>query len=88
MDARSYGYAHQMAFYRAVLAQVIGISLPVHLVCVEKKEPFRCGVWRMGMDVLGITQGENEEAIARLKTCRERDLWLTGYEEVRIFDWI
>ena len=25
-DARRYGYAHQLAFYRAVLAQVIGMS--------------------------------------------------------------
>ena len=53
VDARSYDYAHQMAFYRAVLACVIGTNLPVYLVAVEKREPFRCGVWRMGEDVLG-----------------------------------
>ena len=88
IDARSYEYAHQLAFYRAVLACVIGNVLPVYLVAVEKREPFRCGLWRMGEDVLGIAQKDNEEAIKRLKTCRERDLWPTGYEEVRTFDWI
>jgi hypothetical protein len=88
MDARSYEYAHQMAFYRAVLACVIGSNLSVYLVAAEKREPFRCGVWRMGEDVLGIAQKENEKAIARLKTYRERDHWPTGYEDIRDFDWI
>jgi len=88
MDARSYEYAHQMAFYRAVLARVIGSNLSAYLIAVEKREPFRCGVWCMGEDVLGITQKENEEAIARLKTYRERDHWPTGYEDIRVFDWI
>ena len=46
-DARKLGYLHQMAFYRAVLAQVLdGLLVPVHIIAVEKKEPFRCGVWR------------------------------------------
>lgn len=88
MDARSYEYAHQMAFYRVVLACVIGMNLPVHLIAVEKREPFRCGVWRMGEDVLGIVQKENEAAIKRLKTYRKRDRWPSGYEEIRVFDWI
>jgi len=88
MDARSFGYAHQMAFYRSVLACVIGVVLPVHLVAVEKREPFRAGVWRMSEQVLGVARKENEEAIARLKTCRDRDHWPTGYEDIRVFDWI
>jgi hypothetical protein len=87
-DARSFAYAHQMAFYRSVLACVIGLVLPVHLVAVEKREPFRAGVWRMGEQVLGIVRKENEEAIERLKTCRDRDHWPTGYEDIRVFDWI
>lgn len=88
MDARSFGYAHQMAFYRSVLACVIGLVLPVHVVAVEKREPFRAGVWRMGEQVLGIVRKENEEAIERLKACRDRDHWPTGYEDIRVFDWI
>jgi hypothetical protein len=88
IDARSYEYAHQLAFYRAVLACVIETVLPVYMIAVEKREPFRCGVWRMGEDVLGIAQKDNEEAIRRLKTCRDRDHWPTGYEEMRTFDWV
>jgi hypothetical protein len=88
LDARGFGYAHQMAFYRSVLACVIGLVLPVHLVAVEKREPFRAGVWRMGEQVLGIVRKENEEAIERLKACRDRDHWPSGYEDIRVFDWI
>jgi len=88
MDARSYGYAHQTSFYQAILAAVSGAVLPVHLIAVEKREPFRAGVWRMSEEVLGIAEKENEEAIERLKCCRERDHYPTGYEDIRVFDWI
>jgi hypothetical protein len=87
-DARSYGYAHQLAFYRALVVCVAGTVLPVHVIAVEKREPFRCGVWLMGENVLEFGLIENEEAISRLKTHRERDHWPTGYEAIREFDWI
>lgn len=87
-DARRYGYAHQLAFYRAVLATVIGISMPVHLVAVEKKEPYRCGVWHVAPDTLAVAQRDNELAIDRLKACLADEHWPTGYEETRLFDFI
>ena len=85
-DARRYGYVYQLAFYRAVLAQVIGIHMPVHLIAVEKRQPFRCGVWKITDDTLAQAQKENEAAIERLKRCIATDTWPTGYEEVRVFD--
>jgi len=87
-DARRYGYAHQLAFYRALLARVSGEQCSVYLVAVEKKEPFRCGVWRMGEAVLAQAQKENEEAIERLKRCQETDTWPTLYEDLRVFDYL
>jgi len=85
-DARRFQYAHQMAFYRALIEEVIGQRVPVYLIGVEKKEPFRCGVWRLSDDTLAIAQRENEAAVRRLVACRKRDEWPTGYEEVRILD--
>lgn len=86
-DARRYGYHRQVAFYRAVLAQALGGTLvPVNLIAVEKKEPFRCGVWRVSDDTLVQAERENEAAIRRLLVCREHDEWPTGYEEIRIFE--
>ena len=85
-DARRYRYVYQMAFYQAVLAAAIGEAVPVHIVAVEKREPFRCGVWRVGDDALAIARAENEAAIRRLASCRETDRWPTGYEMVRLLD--
>ncbi len=85
-DARRYRYHHQMAFYQAVLAQAIGQHAPVYIVAVEKKEPFRCGVWRVSDDALAVARQENEAAIERWKIARESDVWATGYEEVRLLD--
>ena len=85
-DARRHGYVYQLAFYRAVLAQVVDQFVPVHLVAVEKKEPYRCGVWQVSEEVLGIAQRENEQAIDRLRLCELSNHWPTGYEDLRIFD--
>lgn len=87
-DARRYGYVHQVAFYQAVVECASRKRFSAHIIAVEKKEPFRCGVWRVGQDVLGQARKENEAAIERLKRCREADTWPTGYEEVRVFDYL
>ena len=85
-DAKRYGYVYQVAFYRGVLQQVISLSMPVHFIAVEKREPYRCGVWKVHEDILAQAQRENEAAIGRLKLCMEADSWPSGYAEVRLFD--
>jgi len=87
-DARRFSYAHQLAFYRAVLSKVVGSYVPVHLIAVEKKEPYRCGVWLVAPDTLNAAQRDNEAAIDRLRACMAEERWPTGYEEVRLFDFI
>jgi len=85
-DARRYGYIYQFAFYRYVLEAAIGERMPVYMVAVEKEEPYRAGVWRVGEDILGLAQAENEKAMDDLKKCEDTGIWDTGYEEVRSFD--
>jgi len=85
-DARRYGYVHQVAFYQAVLSQVISVNQPVYFVAVEKKEPYRCGVWKVHEDVLAQARRENEAAIERLRRCMASDTWPSGYESLRVFD--
>jgi hypothetical protein len=84
-DARSYGYLHQLAFYRSLLMLASGGSFPIYLVAVEKREPYRCGVWRIAQNVLDLAKRENEAALAQLVRCRQLDYWPTGYEDVRMF---
>ena len=85
-DARRFGYLHQVAFYRSVLRQATDIDDAVHIIAIEKKEPFRCGVWRISPEALDFAQTENESAIQRLKVCMETQVWPTGYEAIRIYD--
>ena len=84
--AKWYRYHNQLAFYQAVLAEVIGQCVPVHIVAIERAEPFRCGVWRIGDQTLAMARRENEAAIGRLHTAWEDDHFPTGYEEIRILD--
>jgi hypothetical protein len=88
VQARSFGYAHQLAFYRAILGLVAGCMADVHVIAVEKQEPYRVGVWRFTDQVLDVATRENLAAIERLKICRVQDRWPTGYEDVRSFDYL
>ena len=85
-DARRYGYAHQLAFYRSVLRQATDMLAPVHFIAIEKKEPFRAGVWLVCEETLAQCARENAAAIERIKDCDRLGNWPTGYEEVRVFD--
>ena len=86
MAMRAFGYLRQLAFYRALVAAVSGRVFPVHIVAVEKREPFRCGVWRVASEVLEQAQGENEEAAVDLRRCRETGDWFTRYESLRLVE--
>ncbi len=77
------GPAHRLAFERSLVAEEIGQHAPVHLIAMEKREPHRCGVWRLSRRLLRRAQKENEKAIAQLAACRRLDRWPTGYETVR-----
>jgi len=87
-DAKRFFYAHQFAFYQALVAKAAGRNMPVHVIAVEKKEPFRCGVWVMGEQVLAHARRENEAAIERLAACEASGTWPSGYEECRVFDYV
>lgn len=85
-DARRFGYIGQLAFYRAVLRQRFGRNVPIHIIAVEKREPYRCGVWQISEEALDFSEQENVAAIARLAACRQNGIWPTGYEQIRILD--
>jgi hypothetical protein len=59
-------------------------NMPVHLVAVEKKEPFRCGVWVVPPLLLNEARAINEAAIEQWKQCKKDGVWPTGFEEERV----
>ncbi len=83
---RAFDYVHQVAFYRAVVAVVSGHVLPVHIVAVEKRAPFRCGAWHILPSVLAEAQRQNEAAMAELGRCRATGDWFTRFEELRVIE--
>ena len=84
-DAKRYGYMYQLAFYRSILEAATKHIYPVHIIAVEKTEPFRCGAWFIHDNVLKSAQTENESAILRLCEAEQKEEWITGYENVRAF---
>ena len=85
-SCRSLGYIQQMAFYRAVYREATGETLPIHIVAVEKREPFSTGVWEIAPNVLDDAEHINEASLKRLRECRLKNEWPTGYEDVRIIN--
>ncbi|MCK9177233.1 MAG: PD-(D/E)XK nuclease-like domain-containing protein [Clostridiales bacterium] len=81
-----YGYAHQLAFYRDVVAaHPEGRVMDAYLCAVEKKAPWRCGWWYMPSDILDAASAENRVVIEMLRVCRESDTWASGYEQMRVY---
>lgn len=87
-DARRFGYPQQMAFYREVLkaASEGTVEADCYLIAIEKREPFRCGVWKLTDGILQSCALENERAIAELQKCRRTNVWPTRTEDLRILD--
>lgn len=84
-DAYRYGYPHQFAFYRDVCQAATGKPFAVSVLAVEKKEPFRVGVWTIPPEVLDLHSEKNKAALEWFKRCQLADEWPTGYEEIRDF---
>lgn len=85
-DIRAFDYGHQMAFYRAVLAVASGQVLPGHIVAVEKQEPDRTGIFKIGENLLHSAEAENVAAVGKLKQCIQDDNWPTLYEEIKLIN--
>lgn len=56
----------------------------LYIIGVEKREPYRVGVWKLTDELVMAASCENQRAMARLKRCREADEWPTDYEELRV----
>ena len=87
-DARRYGYPQQCSFYREVLRTASNgeVVADCYLVAIEKREPFRCGVWKLTDGILESCAVENGRAIAELRECRRANSWPTRTEDLRILD--
>lgn len=77
-DFWRYKYHVSMAFYRLLAG-----DMPVHMIAVEKQQPFRVGVWEIDRQVLRNTEPMIDKAMNELKESIATGAWPTGYESVR-----
>jgi hypothetical protein len=90
-DARKFMYGIQFAFYQQILVSSIldeydleAVTLPkVFAIAVEKKEPFRCGVFEVSDFTLGYFQTKLTNAIESLQECQRTGAYPTLYESLR-----
>ena len=86
-DALRYNYDGQLGFYREVFREASdGIAPDVFIIAIEKREPYRCGVWHLTPELLDQAAIKNSRAIERLRECRRTNTWPTGYEDMRVLD--
>jgi len=90
-DARKYTYGIQFAFYQQIFVSAIideyeveaVIPPKVFAIAVEKREPFRCGVFEVPEDLLAHFNTKIFSAIALLKQCQSNSEFPTLYESLR-----
>jgi hypothetical protein len=81
----------QFAFYRHILLRSIfdeydidnAVPAKVYVIAVEKREPFRCGVFEVSEVSLGRFTEQLLISIAALGNCQKAGEYPTLYETVR-----
>ena len=93
-DARKFMYGIQFAFYQKIFVAAVMeeydldiTAMPkVFVIAVEKREPFRCGVFEVPVWVLSAYEERVNSAIRSLKECQETKSYPTLYENIRILN--
>lgn len=83
-DARRYEYLHQFAFYRGVLGVATDMNFGVHVIAVEKREPYRVAVYQVHSTPLDFAARQNVAAMNELAKCRSTGVWPTRTETMRL----
>jgi hypothetical protein len=84
-------YGIQFAFYQQILVSAtideyeLEAVIPprVFAIAIEKREPFRCGVFEVPDSVLACFNGKMFSAIESLKECQSNGEFPTLYESLR-----
>jgi hypothetical protein len=90
-DARKFLYGVQFAFYQQILLRSIfdeydidcAIPAKVYAIAVEKKKPFRCGVFEVPDSILAHFAAKITAAVESLKDCQSAGVYPTLYESIR-----
>lgn len=73
-----YRYHMQAAWYRSLVKEIAGESLPVRFIFQEKKRPYLVSVWEATDDYLELGRADMDDAIAIYLRCQLSGEW-PGY---------
>jgi hypothetical protein len=90
-DAKKFLYGIQFAFYQQILFRAMcdafkteaAAPAKVYAIAVEKREPFRCGVFSVSDSVLAVFNVRLFHAIRTLKNCQNAGEYPTLFEAIR-----
>jgi hypothetical protein len=90
-DAKKYLYGIQFAFYQKIFVSAVleeyeidmTVTPKVFVIAVEKREPFRCGVFEVSDYTLGHFTNKIQSAIESLKQCQSAGEYPTLFENIR-----
>jgi hypothetical protein len=84
-DLQEYRFDLQMAFYLMAVVKLIGEKVQVHIIYVEKQEPYRSIVFQLAEDTLAPAVGQIHGGFERLKECQKKGKWPTGCEGIKLY---
>jgi hypothetical protein len=91
-DAKKYLYGIQFAFYRLALSKAVyeefkaAPQIDAYAIAVEKKEPFRVGVFKVSDDTLDFWNKKIDVLLKNVRTSTETGEWPTLYEDIRLLE--
>ena len=79
-----YGYNIQAAFYRRLVRLLTGHNYGVYVVAVEKKQPFRTGVWEFAQTTLYDADEKIGELLADFRNRFHIGNWSSKYDTLSV----
>lgn len=85
-QARDYEYAHRLQFEDAVLTSTGENVQRYRLIAIEKREPFRVGVWTIGEELMWDAIQQNRAAAQHIDECQSTGHWPTNFETLQTLE--
>jgi hypothetical protein len=80
-EAFKFGYHRQMAWYRKLVRDEIGLQLPAFLVALEKEGMHRCRVYQVDTELLDIAEAANNRDLDRLAEHYAGKPWTLDHDD-------
>lgn len=85
-QAKDGDYAHRLEFQERLAFGRNSNSRGCYFIAVERKEPYRVGVWETSGHTMAEAYGDNRDAAETIKDCDHSGEWPTRYEKLKTLE--